>query len=234
MVPSAFAGFVDASFLRAEGARALGESPRNVRLDAEAVVDWYKEVAYRGSGTFMRAYWYDARFDNGHDHSDAQQRFFTALAQTAGIQLRLGRIVEHRPWFEPGIRDALTRTAQGLGLDPTYLMDEFDRNWTFRPERKQKGVDTLVALDLVRLSGRGVFDTAILISGDRDLAEAIRAAQELGSRVLVATPDRYCVSREVIELADSVIEISDDRLHRMLPNRFPANKQAGLKAISRS
>lgn len=222
MAPATYTGFIDAGFLRAEGARALGESPRNVRLDAEAVVAWYKDVAYRGSGTFLRAYWYDAGFEQGHDHADGQRRFFAALAQTAGIQLRLGRIVEHRPWFEPGIREALRRTANGLGLDTSSLMEEFDRNWTFRPERRQKGVDTLVALDLVRLAGRRVFDTAVLISGDRDLSEAVRAAQELGSRVVVATPDRYCVARQVIELADMVIEIDEEGLHRILPRRVPS------------
>ena len=222
MVPSTHAGFIDAGFLRAEGARTLGESPRNVRLDAEAVVAWFKDLAYRGDGTFLRAYWYDAGFDKGHDHADGQRRFFMALSQTAGIQLRLGRIVEHRPWFEPGIRDALRRTATGLGLDPTSLMEEFDRNWTFRPERRQKGVDTLLAMDLVRLAGRRVYDTAVLISGDRDLAEAVRAAQELGSRVVVATPDRYCVAREVIDLADMVLEIDEEGLHRILPRRVPS------------
>ena len=222
MGSSTYAGFVDAGFLRAEGARTLGESPRNVRLDAEAVVTWYREVAYQGAGTFLRAYWYDASFDQGHDHADGQRRFFTALAQTPGIQLRLGRIVEHRPWFEPGIRDALRRTATGLGLDPSSLMDEFDRNWTFRPERRQKGVDTLIALDLARLAGRRVFDTAVLVSGDRDLAEAIRSAQELGSRVVIATPDRYCVAREVIELADMLIEIDEEALHQILPRRVPS------------
>lgn len=221
MVSSTYAGFIDAGFLRAEGARALGESPRNVRLDAEAVVTWYEELAYGRPGRFLRAYWYDAKFEQGHDHAEGQRRFFAALGQTPGIQLRLGHIVEHRPWFEQGIRDALRRTAVGLGLDPTYLMNEFDRQWTFRPERKQKGVDTLVALDLVRLASRGVFETAVVISGDRDLAEAVRAAQDLGSQVVIATPDRYCVAREVVELADRIIEIDEEDLHRILPRRVP-------------
>ena len=222
MMSSTYAGFIDAGFLRAEGARALGESPRNVRLDAEAIVRWYTELAYRDSGRFLRAYWYDARFDSGHDHADGQRRFFAALGQTPGIQLRLGRIVEHRPWFEPGIRDALRRTAVSLGLDPASVMAEFDRNWTFRPERRQKGVDTLIALDLVRLAGHSVFDTAVLVSGDRDLAEAVRATQDLGSQVVIATPDRYCVAREVVELADQIIEIDEEGLHEMLPRRVPS------------
>ncbi len=220
MSSSSVVGFIDAGLLRAEGARALGESPRNVRLDAEAVVNWYKETAYRESGRFLRVYWYDARFEYGHDHADGQRRFFTALAQTPGIQLRLGRIVESRPWFEPGIREALRRTATGMGLDPVALMEEFDQNWFFRPDRRQKGVDTLVAMDLVRLAARGVYDTALLTSGDGDLVEPVRAAQELGVRLVIVTPDRYCVAREVTELADEIIEIDEDELLRMLPRRM--------------
>lgn len=222
MMSSTYAGFIDAGFLRAEGARALGESPRNVRLDAEAIVTWYRALAFGSPGRFLRAYWYDARFEEGHDHAEGQGRFFAALGLTPGIQLRLGHIVEHRPWFEQGIRDAIRRTAVGLGLDPTQVMDEFDRNWTFRPERKQKGVDALVTLDLVRLASRRVFDTAVLISGDRNLAEAVRTVQDLGSQVVIATPDRYSVAREVVKLADHIIEIDEEDLHRILPRRVPS------------
>ena len=143
------------------------------------------------------------------------------MGQTPGIQLRLGHIVEYRPWFEPGIREAIRRTAVGVGVDPDVMMDEFDGHWTFRPERRQKGVDTLVALDLVRLASRNVFDTAVLISGDRDLSAVVRAVQEWGCRVVVATPDRYCVARELLELADRVIEIDEEGLHMMLPRRVP-------------
>ena len=110
----------------------------------------------------------------------------------------------------------------GLGLDPTQVMDEFDRNWTFRPERKQKGVHTLITLDLVRLASRRVFDTAVLISGDRNLAEAVRTVQDLGSQVVIATPDRYSVAREVVKLADHIIEIDEEDLHRILPRRVPS------------
>lgn len=222
MRAAAYAGFIDAGFLRAEGARALGESPRNFRLDAEEVVDWHKRLALSGDGRFLRTYWYDAKFGRDHDHSEGQRRFFTAIAQIPGIHLRLGHIVENRPWFEQGIRDAIRYTAEGLGLDPLTMMNEFDRHWVFRPERKQKGVDALVAMDLVRLAARGVYDTAVLISGDRDLAEALRAVQDCGAQVMIATPDRYSVARELNELADDVIELDEDDLHRMLPRRIPS------------
>lgn len=47
---------------------------------------------------------------------------------------------------------------------------DFAKHWTFYPECEQKGVDTLIALDLVRLAGRSVCSTALLTAGDRDLS----------------------------------------------------------------
>lgn len=217
-----YAGFVNAGFLRAEGARALDENPRNVRMDSGAVVSWFRELTFERGARFLRAYWYDARFESSHELAEGQRRFFSALGQTPGIQLRLGHIVEYRPWFEQGIRDALTRTAVALNLDPDRVMGEFDQQWTFRPERRQRGVDTMLCSDIVRLAGRGAFDTAVVFSGDRDLAEAMRSAQELGARVVIATPDRHSISREMNDLADEILELTEEDLSLMLPERLPA------------
>ena len=217
-----YAGFVNAGFLRAEGARALDENPRNVRMDSEAVVTWFQDLTFERGARFLRTYWYDARFESGHELAEGQRRFFSALGQTPGIQLRLGHIVEYRPWFEQGIRDALTRTAVALNLDPNRVMQEFDQQWTFRPERRQRGVDTMLCSDIVRLAGRRAFDTAVIFSGDRDLHEAVRSAQELGARVVIATPDRPSVSREMNDLADEILELTEDDLTLMLPERLPS------------
>lgn len=103
-------------------------------------------------------------------------------------------------------------------MDPAELLAAFDKRWKFRHVRQQKGVDTLIALDLVRLAGRGVIDTAILISGDRDLAEAIRSAQDFGIAVSVASPGRG-LARELEKLADDVLEIPLETLELMLPFR---------------
>ena len=221
MTLPAYVGFVNAGFFRAEGARAQDQKPRNLRINSQAVIHWFQELAYEREARFLRTYWYDARFERGHVLEEGQRRFFTALTQTPGIQLRLGTIVEHRPWFEPGIREALNRTASALQIEPQDLMDEFDRQWTFRPERRQRGVDVLMCADLIRLACRQAFDTALLCSGDRDLFEAARTAQEYGVRVVIATPDRQSISRELNRLADEIIEFDQDDLRLMLPPRLP-------------
>ena len=216
-----YAGFIDASFLRAEGAKAIGQSPKGVRPDALALVSWFRHLGRQETlhQTFLRAYWYDSAFDPSHYNYPGQRSFFDAIALTPGLQLRLGHIAEVPSPLEQPIRRALESTAIGLDMEPEALLTEFDRHWTFRPNRQQKGVDTLIALDMVRLAGRSFCETMVLVAGDRDFAEVVRTSQDFGTRVLVATPKRSSVSREVAQLADDVIDISEDEVGRMLTPR---------------
>ena len=222
-MPESYVGFVDVGFLRAEGCKKIGRSVSDIRADAAAVVDWFHHLPemQQSGQNFLRAYWYDGAFETRHREYEGQRRFFDAIAATPGIQLRLGHIAEHPARHAAGIRSALRTTATNLGLEPERLLQEFNRHWTFYPEREQKGVDTLIALDMVRLASRSVCATMILLSGDRDLAEAVRAAQDFGIRVLVATPQRESLAREVAQIADAIILMDTETLGRMLTARPP-------------
>ena len=48
---------------------------------------------------------------------------------------------------------------------------------------EQKGVDTLLVLDLVTLAIRNVYDTAILVAGDQDYIEPVLQVKMLGKIV---------------------------------------------------
>ena len=211
-------GFVDVGFLRSEGARAMGMRVADVRPDAQAVVDWFLGCVPAGA-TFLRAYWYDGAFDPSHAEYAGQRRFFDAIAFTPGVQLRLGHIAERASRLERPVLHALRSTAVALAIDPHDLVAEFQKHWTFHPERTQKGVDTLMALDLVRLATRIPALTAIVVSGDRDLAEAVRAAQDAGATVEVATPSRASLAKELAQLADKVVDLDVGVLRTMLPSR---------------
>ena len=213
----AYAAFVDVGFLRAEGARSLGWNARETRPHAQGLVDWLRHAAF--DATFLRANWYDGAFAPEHPEAPGQRKFFDAIAQTPGIQLRLGHISERGDSRDNAIVKALDATGLALGLPAGAIRAEFERHFSFRPLRQQKGVDTLLALDLVRLAGRAVCSTAVLVAGDRDLAEAVRAAQDFGVRVIVATPRRSSVARELAQLADEIVEISADKLEGMLQQR---------------
>lgn len=218
----AYAGFIDVGFLRAAGGAVLGQRAAAVNPNASAVADWFRRadaMPQLSGQTFLRAYWYDGAFDPSHPNYAGQRSFFNAIARTPGIQLRLGHIAEYPNPLEVFIKQALANTAQDLGLDPAQFLAAFNQRWTFRPERQQKGVDTLIALDMVRLASRSAYNTAVLIAGDRDLAEAIRTAQDFGVRVLLASPSLQNVAQEVAQLADDLIDISETDLRLMLPLR---------------
>ncbi len=220
-VPETYAGFIDAGFLHAEASKKIRGNRNDIRLQAREVAGWLRGLAPKPieDGSFLRAYWYDGAFSPGHRRFDDQRRFFDAIAHTPGIQLRLGHIAERRSRLEGPLRNALRSTADGIGISPDRLTTEFDKHWKFRRERIQKGVDTLIALDMVRLAGRSAFSTAVLIAGDRDLAEVVRTTQDFGVRTIVATPSRSSLSTELAQLADEVITIEDNDFRRMFEER---------------
>ena len=220
-MPGTYAGFVDAGYLIAEGAKSVGKKRDQVRPNASSVARWFRDLAtYHVIGErLLRAYWYDGAFAPSHPGFNKQRPYLDAIAYTPSIQLRLGHLAERQSKLEGPIRNALRTTAGGLGITADQLLAEFDKNWTFYPERQQKGVDTLITLDMVRLASRSAFGTAVVISGDRDLAEVVRTVQDYGVRVLIATPNRASVASEVRQLADDVIDIEPKDVQNMLTDR---------------
>ena len=210
------AGFVDVGYLRNTGSVKLQLAP-TTNLNAAAVVSWFRGVVESNltGHTFLRTYWYDGAYDPSHQNYENQRRLFSAIARTPGVQMRLGHIAERPNRLASLMQRALEGTADDLGIPRQQLMGAFSQRWNFRPERQQKGVDTLIALDIVRLASRSAYQTAVLVTGDRDLAEAVRTSQDYGTRIVIATPDRQSVAREIIELADDVIDIGVDALQSM-------------------
>lgn len=220
-----FAVFVDAGFLRAEGAKALGIPPNQCHLDAPAAVRTLEALAAEATGEKMlRTYWYDGKFRDGDPRAPSQQKFLDAIALTPGLHLRLGTIkTVQPPWLH-----ALGKALERNGLDAAEL------GIRLGPVDTQKGVDALIVLDLVRLAQRGIYTTAVLLAGDRDLLEAMRAAQEEGVLVILAHPVRAGVDPDLRRAADAVIQISEERLREFLLPRVGSSGRNGSPATPAS
>ena len=68
---------------------------------------------------------------------------------------------------------------------------------------QQKGVDTLLVLDLLRMAQQGAYDTAFLVAGDRDFSEAVRVvADDYSRRVVLWTPDPGSVAKPLLHACD--------------------------------
>ena len=226
-MPESYIGFVDVGFLHAVGANVLGQRRGSINSDAATTARWLRDLSgeHIVGQSFLRAYWYDGAFDPSHRDYRGQRTYFNGIAATPGIQLRLGHVAERPNQLAEPIRRAIADAAKEIGSEPSRLLEAFDRLWTFRPERQQKGVDTLIALDIVRLASRSVYSTAVLIAGDRDLAEAIRTAQDHGVRIIIATPDRQSVAQEVSQLDDDIIDIPASDVRSMFRPRQQRTNQ---------
>lgn len=215
---SRYAVFIDVGYLRAEGRIFFSNllSKIRIRMNTTEIADWCRGI----EGHLFKAFWYDGVYPKSHKSAKFQQKILSEIEQIPNFKLRLGHMVKSRPKYEPGLRDAINLAASDLGLDPNQLIKELEKNGTFKPEYKQKGVDTLLVLDLVMLAQQGKIDTAVLITGDGDFTEAVRFAQNLGTRVSIATPNRRSVNRELSKLADNIIDLDQDTLNKMttIPN----------------
>ena len=71
---------------------------------------------------------------------------------------------------------------------------------------QQKGVDTLITLDLLTLARERAIATAYLLTGDEDLREAVLAAQSLGIQVVLLGTPPIEGSRQSFALIDECDE----------------------------
>lgn len=200
---------VDAGFLKAEGARTLHVKTAQVSPDAQGCVALLRALAQNEQSTLLRAYWYDGAFESSDPRYQSQRPYLDAVSSCPGIQIRLGHIRENTPTWQHAVKKALANCGVALA--------DFEKHFQFRPVMEQKGVDTLIVLDLVRLAQRRAYDTAFLIAGDRDhLAEAVRVAQDEGRRVILLHPAGGGVATELRHLADEVRALDEPMLRKML------------------
>lgn len=192
-------GFLDAGFLIHEGGRLLKWERGSVQPNAEGCVDAFRRLAATRGFDLLRLYWYDGAFDPGDARAATQRVYHDAISATPGVQIRLGHLQERAPTWQHALRRAITECG--------WELIELEKRFAFRPQVEQKGVDTLLALDMVRLAQRRAYDMALLFSGDRDLAEAVRDSQDEGRRILLVHPANAGVATELRHLADEIIEL---------------------------
>ena len=111
----------------------------------------------------VRTYYYGCALPPDHDEEArrGQQRFFAALQRTPYLELRLGKLVKR-------------------SVDCPACGDHRDRY-------QEKGVDMRVGVDMLAGASKNLYDVGILVNGDGDLVEAVKAVKDLGKHVELAT-----------------------------------------------
>lgn len=107
-------------------------------------------------------------------------------------------------WYDGVGQTGRTREHKAI----TRLPDMQFRAGTINSSGQQKGVDTLLVIDLIELSTNHAISDAVIIASDGDFAAGIELAQRRGVRIAVlgiedsASSLRHNQSTEVLERAD--------------------------------
>jgi len=73
--------------------------------------------------------------------------------------------------------------SQQRFFDVLRKLQYFDIRFGRLEREHQKGVDVLLAVDMIKFAANNAYDTAILVSSDGDFVPAINAVQEIGKKV---------------------------------------------------
>lgn len=119
-------------------------------------------------------------------------------------QRSLARIYYYNILQEPSLRPEGARDQQEfletLRRTP-YMEIRLGKTKLLQGVPVEKGIDIMLATDLLHFAANGLYDTAILVSGDGDFAYAVQAVKNLGRHLEVAYFENH-TSRDLLEAAD--------------------------------
>lgn len=107
---------------------------------------------------------------------------------------------------DPESRKNQQRFLEGLRRIP-YFEVRLGRLEPRRNTYVEKGVDIAIAVDMLSMASRDVYDTCILVSSDGDFAKVVHAVCDTGKHVEVAC---FHKAYHLKQAADKVIELTEE------------------------
>lgn len=137
--------------------------------------------------------YYIGRVENrGNRRLYADQRRFLAGLEAADprISIHLGRLEARTVKDETALRLRQYLSNLPIRIPPRVFRGLLDLSHQYGSVEVmvEKAVDVMLAVDVVRLSERGGFDVAYLLSADGDFTPAVEAVTENRKKVFVASP----------------------------------------------
>jgi uncharacterized LabA/DUF88 family protein len=177
--------FVDGAYFQ----KVLEKDFNKARIDFERV----GPVLSADFEPFLRTYYYNCKPYQSAVPSEMErrlfanaERFYYRLAQLSDFQLRLGRL-EYR----------------GVAKE------------TGQPIFEQKRVDVQLAVDVLTLAYSRQVATAVVVAGDSDFIPAFQAAKDQGVRIVLCYGRRNPAHRDLVEVADKRIVLTNDFLAKV-------------------
>jgi uncharacterized LabA/DUF88 family protein len=158
---------------------------------------------------------------------------FTELANKLSANRRLFRVYYYNVLQDPAQYPESYREQQDFldALRKTPYL-EVRLGSTKKALGVEKGIDVMIATDLLYFAWSGFYDVAILVSGDADFAYAAQAVKNMGKHVEVAYFENG-ISKDLLDVADNRYLL--DRsffesvwvIKRRPPQRRPMMRRAG-------
>jgi len=97
----------------------------------------------------------------------------------------------------------------------------------------EKGVDIMLATDMLHYAWDGLYDVAILVSGDADFAYALQTVKNIGNHVEVAYFESN-ISKDLLEIADYRHLLKPDFFKGLWASkRHVRRKRTGVKKLNK-
>jgi len=114
------------------------------------------------------------------------------------------------------------------GVDVQLAKFKAKKRWcrgckSYQTHHEEKETDVAIGVKLVEVLCRDLCEVAVLVTGDSDLAPAVRCAKSMcpGKRVCLISPYKR-IGHELESLVDSSFRVKPDRyIAHQLPNPFP-------------
>jgi uncharacterized LabA/DUF88 family protein len=97
----------------------------------------------------------------------------------------------------------------------------------------EKGIDVMLATDLLRYAWSNLYDVAVLVSGDGDFCYAVQAAKDMGKHVEVAYFENN-ISRDLLDICDNHHLLNRDFLKGLWTiKNYPSRRRRSPRPVSK-
>ena len=192
--------FIDGGYLRKYLRELLDSDKANYKILSNYLRD-NGILDTRFAAHVIRNYYYDgianikdvdSYFDGTEKGLEIQQWASEIIEDKEKKQEKYVKQIKDLELFEVRLGRHVLSTAGGI---------ENSKNWSWR----QKGVDSLIAIDMITKAYEGQYNTAILLAGDADFTEIVNAVKNLGANVVgayfpnhIAQELEYALDKKII------------------------------------
>ncbi len=83
---------------------------------------------------------------------------------------------------------------------------------------KQKGVDTLIAIDMITKAYLNHYEIAYLVAGDRDFVNVVKAVKNYTGKMVIGIYEPTSISEELLRVLDIRMPLRKDELGKICDN----------------